>query len=179
MDPRLRSGPLSVSPRIQVAIHEAGHAVVAHARGVPVDIVTLSAREPGSKFPAFTRYNPSYTATTALDCALIAMAGVEAERVAVRQYNPFVADSIFPPPHDKATAMHFLKEAGVPLHEGESQVRAIVEAKLSLVLTVADALDRCTALDAASFLKLLEAPLSPSEVSAVIDRLRMARLQMK
>ena len=58
-------------------------------------------------------------------------------------------------------------------------MRAIVEAKLSLVLTVADALDRCTALDAASFLKLLEAPLSPSEVSAVIDRLRMARLQMK
>lgn len=170
---------MTVPPRIQVAIHEAGHAVVAHSRAVRVDLLTLTAREPGSKFPAFTRYDPSYTAATPLDHALIAMAGVEAERVAVRQYDRFVANNIVPPPDDKAMAKHFLQLAGISLHEGETQVRAIVEAKLGLVLTVADALDQCTTLDSASFLKLLDAPLSPSEISAVIDRLRMARLQMK
>lgn len=170
---------MTVPPRIQVAIHEAGHAVVAHSRGVPVDLVTLTAREPGSKFPAFTRYDPSCTAATDLDYALIAMAGVEAERVAVSQYDRFVANNIFPPPDDKAMAKQFCQLAGVSLHEGQTQVRAIVEAKLSLVLTVADALDRRTTLDSASFLKLLEAALSPGEISAVIDRLQTARRQMK
>ncbi len=170
---------MTVPPRIQVAIHEAGHAVVAHACGVPVVLVTLDAATHKSRFPSVTRYDPSYTAATPLDHALIALAGVEAERVAVSQYDRFVANNIVPPPDDKAMAKQFLQLAGVSLHEGETQVRPIVEAKLSLVLTVADALDQCTTLDSASFLKLLDAPLSPSEISAVIDRLRMARLQMK
>jgi hypothetical protein len=42
------------------------------------------------------------------------MAGVAAERVAIRLYDSYQADNILPRPSDKATGMYFLKEAGGP-----------------------------------------------------------------